>query len=134
MLSVYKKFYYTQLLLHIVINVQYNYIILKKSTKQAKIRCALQYKIHSRVFFFYISFFFYFRKFIESLASFRKTLIAGIHGHVVGLGVTILPLFDLVLANANSTFETPYARLGQIPEACSVFLLSNKISHNAVRH
>lgn len=71
-------------------------------------------------------------QFIESLASFPKTLCAAVHGHCVGIGVTILPLFDVVLANQKTTFETPFARSGQLPEACSVLQMSTKVSQNAV--
>lgn len=73
-------------------------------------------------------------KFIEALASFPKTLLAAVHGHCVGIGVTILPLFDVVLANSTATFETPFGRAGQIPEACSVLQLSRKVLQNAVSH
>lgn len=71
-------------------------------------------------------------QFIESLASFPKTLCAAVHGHCVGLGVTVLPLFDVVLASETATFETPYARAGQLPEACSVLQMSPKVSQIAV--
>jgi chromodomain protein Y len=43
--------------------------------------------------------------------------VAGIQGDCVGLGVTMLPLFDMVIASDTSTFSAPYARLGCVPEA-----------------
>lgn len=66
------------------------------------------------------------------MATFKKTLIAGVNGTAVGIGVTILPLFDLVFASESSTFETPYGRIGQVPEACTAFSLSNKVNQTLV--
>lgn len=70
--------------------------------------------------------------FIHTLATFKKTLIAGVTGQAIGIGVTILPLFDLVFASESSTFETPYGRIGQVPEACTAFSLSNKVNQTLV--
>lgn len=67
--------------------------------------------------------------FITSIAKFQKLLIAGVHGHTVGIGVTILPLFDIVYAANKATFATPYSNIGQVPENGSVFVQSNKLSH-----
>lgn len=60
---------------------------------------------------------------VLALAAFPKLLVAGVNGVAVGLGVTILPLFDLVYANDKAQFSTFYTRLGQIPEACASLLL-----------
>jgi len=57
-----------------------------------------------------------FREFLKSLALFSKPLVAGVHGAAVGLGVTMLPFFDMVFASDKATFYTPYAKLGQVPE------------------
>ena len=59
----------------------------------------------------------------RALATFPKPLIAGVHGPAMGLGVTILPLFDMVFASDKATFYTPYARLGQAPEGGAVLTL-----------
>lgn len=66
------------------------------------------------------------------LASFHKPLIADVQGRVVGVGVTILPLFDIVFAQKDATFETPYVSIGQVPEGCSVFATTNKLNQNVV--
>lgn len=66
-----------------------------------------------------------FRDFIKSLASFNKPIVAGVQGAAVGLGVTMLPLFDLVIASDKATFSTPYGKLGQIAEGAAVFTLSH---------
>jgi len=60
---------------------------------------------------------------VISLSNYPKLLVAAVNGVAVGLGVTILPLFDIVYANDKATFNTFFTRLGQIPEgAASVTL------------
>lgn len=75
---------------------------------------------------------FLFSDFINSIAKFQKILIAGVHGHTVGIGVTILPLFDIVYATNKASFATPYANIGQVPENGAAFVKSNKLSHRLV--
>ncbi|XP_033229938.1 uncharacterized protein LOC117181418 [Belonocnema kinseyi] len=65
------------------------------------------------------------KDFIKCLATFTKPLVAGVQGAAVGLGVTILPLFDLVIASDKATFYTPYGKLGQIPEGAAIMTLSH---------
>ncbi|KZC07402.1 Chromodomain Y-like protein 2 [Dufourea novaeangliae] len=65
------------------------------------------------------------KDFIKSLATFNKPIVAGVQGAAVGLGVTMLPLFDLVIASDKATFSTPYGKLGQIAEGAAVFTLSH---------
>ncbi|XP_066588433.1 uncharacterized protein [Prorops nasuta] len=65
------------------------------------------------------------KDFIKSLAMFNKPIVAGVQGAAVGLGVTMLPLFDLVIASDKATFSTPYGKLGQIAEGAAVFTLSH---------
>jgi len=53
---------------------------------------------------------------VLTLSTFPKLLVAAVNGDTTGLGVTLLPLFDIVYANDKATFNTYYSRLGQIPE------------------
>lgn len=61
------------------------------------------------------------REFTNTLISFPKPLIAVVNGASVGLGVAMLPLFDLVYASDKASFHCPYTLLGQCPEACSSY-------------
>ena len=72
------------------------------------------------------------RKFIKSLAEFNKPIVAGVQGSAVGLGVTMLPLFDLVIASDKATFNTPYGKLGQVAEGASILTLSTGLGSAVV--
>ncbi|GAB6021058.1 hypothetical protein CHUAL_003692 [Chamberlinius hualienensis] len=63
------------------------------------------------------------RDFCKSLMTFTKPLVAAVNGSAVGLGVSMLPYFDLVYATDKATFYSPYAKLGQVPEGGATFLL-----------
>lgn len=58
--------------------------------------------------------------------------MAGIQGPAIGLGVTMLPLFDLVIVSDKATFSTPYGQLGQIPEGAAILTLSQTIGNTIV--
>lgn len=60
--------------------------------------------------------------------------MAGVQGAAIGLGVTMLPLFDLVIASDKATFCTPYGKLGQIAEGAAVFTLSHILGSAIVSH
>ena len=63
----------------------------------------------------------------EPLRAFSKPLIAGVHGMAVGMGVTLLPHFDLVYASRSARFYLPFARLGLVVEYGSSFTLPRLI-------
>lgn len=67
------------------------------------------------------------RNFLTTLAQFSKPLIAGVNGSNSGLGVTMLPLFDVVIGSDKGSYETPYAKIGQIPEGYFIFSETSKI-------
>ncbi|XP_019874161.2 titin isoform X2 [Aethina tumida] len=59
----------------------------------------------------------YLKDFLKCLLNFPKVLVAGIQGDCVGLGVTMLPLFDMVIASDTATFSTCNSSLGCTVEA-----------------
>uniref|UniRef100_A0A182S7L8 Uncharacterized protein n=1 Tax=Anopheles maculatus TaxID=74869 RepID=A0A182S7L8_9DIPT len=61
------------------------------------------------------------RKFLKALIGFTKPIVAAVHGDVLGMGVTILPLFDLVVAQMGSSFTAPYGHFGYLPEGIGAF-------------
>jgi enoyl-CoA hydratase/carnithine racemase len=52
----------------------------------------------------------------EPLRAFSKPLIAGVQGLAVGMGLTLLPHFDLVYASRSARFHLPFAQLGLVVE------------------
>ncbi len=63
----------------------------------------------------------------QHLCAFSKPLIAAVHGQAVGMGVTLLPHFDMVYAADDATFLTPFVRLGLVLEFGSSFTLPRLI-------
>lgn len=62
-------------------------------------------------------------RFLDTLRSFRKVLIAAVHGQTVGIGVTALLHCDLVVAARSTQMSMPFVKLGLVPEAGSSLLL-----------
>lgn len=61
------------------------------------------------------------------MCAFTKPLIAAVHGQAVGMGVTLLPHFDMVYAADDASFTTPFVRLGLVLEFGSSFTLPRLI-------
>jgi enoyl-CoA hydratase/carnithine racemase len=57
------------------------------------------------------------KNFVKFLLGFPKLLIAAVNGSCSGLGLTLLPFFDIVYASDKAVLRADYPRLGQIPEA-----------------
>jgi enoyl-CoA hydratase/carnithine racemase len=64
---------------------------------------------------------------LRALASFRKPLLAAVHGQTVGIGVTMLLHCDLVVAARTTQLSMPFVSLGLVPEAGSSLLLPRLI-------
>lgn len=63
------------------------------------------------------------REFFNVLATSQKPLIAAVNGQAMGLGMTMLPHFDIVIASPDSVFRAPFVEWGLVPEAGSSLLL-----------
>jgi enoyl-CoA hydratase/carnithine racemase len=59
---------------------------------------------------------------LDALQAFDKPLVAAVNGAAVGIGFTMLPHCDLVLAADGARFRTPFAEMGVPPEAASSYL------------
>ena len=59
---------------------------------------------------------------LDALQGFDKPLVAAVNGAAVGIGFTMLPHCDLVLAAEAARFRTPFAEMGVPPEAASSYL------------
>ncbi|HZM31970.1 MAG TPA: enoyl-CoA hydratase/isomerase family protein [Acidimicrobiales bacterium] len=64
---------------------------------------------------------------LEALQAFDKPLVAAVNGAAVGIGFTLLPHCDLVLAAASARFRTPFAEMGVPPEAASSYLFPDRM-------
>ncbi|MEX0665901.1 MAG: enoyl-CoA hydratase-related protein [Acidimicrobiia bacterium] len=75
-----------------------------------------------------------FRRFVGALEAFPKPIVAAVNGVAVGIGTTMLPYCDLVLASTDARFRLPFAPLGVVPEAGSTFTLPTVMGWQAAAH
>ncbi|SDI67738.1 Enoyl-CoA hydratase/carnithine racemase [Ferrimonas sediminum] len=62
-------------------------------------------------------------RFIKTLPTLKKPLIAAVAGSAVGVGSTLLPHCDMVIAADNAKFVLPFVNIGIVPEAASSTLI-----------
>jgi enoyl-CoA hydratase/carnithine racemase len=68
-------------------------------------------------------------KFIMTLATFEKPLLAAVDGKGVGLGLTMLLHCDFVYCTERTSLVAPFVNLGLVPEAASSLLLPRLAGH-----
>ena len=64
-----------------------------------------------------------FPRFIDTVASFEKPLLAAVNGLGVGIGLTVLLHCDLVLIARGARLRAPFVPLGVVPEAAGSLLM-----------
>lgn len=75
-----------------------------------------------------------FDPFMQVLEAFPKPLIAAVNGMAIGIGVTMLPHCDMVIASDEARFRAPFVTLGVTAEAGSTFLLPQQIGWAETAH
>jgi enoyl-CoA hydratase/carnithine racemase len=68
-------------------------------------------------------------RFIKTLGSATKPLVAAVQGNAVGIGTTMLLHCDLVYLAEGARLITPFVNLALVPEAASSWLLPARIGH-----
>jgi enoyl-CoA hydratase/carnithine racemase len=66
---------------------------------------------------------------LETLARTQVPIVAAVHGHAIGIGMTLLLHCDLVYIADDARLTAPFVNLAVVPEAASSMLLPARIGH-----
>ena len=73
-------------------------------------------------------------QFLRQLATFPKPVIAAVDGCAIGIGTTLLLHCEFVISTNQAVFQTPFIRLGLVPEGASSLLMPRQLGyHNAAK-
>lgn len=68
-------------------------------------------------------------EFCDAFINFPKPLVGVVNGPTIGIGCTILGLFDVVYASERATFHVPFTKLALTPEGCSSLMFPRIMGH-----
>ncbi len=68
-------------------------------------------------------------RFLSTVCDFPKPLVCAINGPAIGIGTTICLHSDLVYSGESANFQTPFVKLGLVPEFASSYLMPLRSGH-----
>lgn len=66
---------------------------------------------------------------IEQLIDSKKPLVAAAVGGAIGFGLSHLYHFDFVVSGQGARFQTPFVKVGLLPELCLSYTLPRTVGH-----